>query len=333
VLIKAPGDFYLIPGASGLAKVAALGEYERNRLVNQMRDLERKADLLMIDVGAGVSPNVLSFALASDQLLVVTTPEPPAVTDAYALIKTAARNLEQPDLDLVVNMARDEALLERAGRGESPPTLRFYQWSEPTISLGYFQHYADYEQLPPPAGKLPVVRRQTGGGAILHDQELTYSITLPLDHALLKRGPNCLYEIAHDALIDVLERLGVRADRQGQSDGSGAAKGPFFCFQRRHRLDVLIGPDKIAGSAQRRTRSAVLQHGSIILKRRFEQQPAATLPEEIDVTPAQLAERFADALRHITQVSYREGEWKPEELQAAAALECRYAGNEWTKRT
>src|SRR5580765_2945407 len=80
-------------------------------------------------------------------------------------------------LDAVTNMARDESLLESVGRGESPPTLRLYQWSPAAISLGYFQDYAEFEALPAPAGTLAVVRRQTGGGAILHDLELTYSLT------------------------------------------------------------------------------------------------------------------------------------------------------------
>lgn len=108
VLVEAPGGFQLIPGASGLASMARLGERERQRIINQLHEVEGEADLILIDLGAGVSPNVLSFAAASDQVLVVTTPEPTAVTDAYALIKTLAR--ERPGLAqrLVVNMVRAE---------------------------------------------------------------------------------------------------------------------------------------------------------------------------------------------------------------------------------
>ena len=79
------------------------------------------------------------------------------------------RILQDSPLDGPTNMARDEALLDRVGDGSSPPTLRLYQWDPPTISLGYFQKYADYEALDPPAGELAVVRRPTGGGAILQD--------------------------------------------------------------------------------------------------------------------------------------------------------------------
>ena len=229
-------------------------------------------------------------------------------------------------------MARDEALLEGVGAGQSPPTLRFYQWSPPTISLGYFQHYAEYEALPPPAGELDVVRRQTGGGAILHDRELTYSITLPNDHTLLARGPLKLYELAHDALIDVLRTVSVPAARDGETDGSGAARGPFFCFARRHKLDVLIGPDKLAGSAQRRTREAILQHGSIVLERRFEQQPAAALASLATMPAEDLAGRMTEAIRRLTGLECTPGDWLRAELAAAERLRAKYAGDEWTRR-
>ena len=187
------------------------------------------------------------------------------------------RLLQDAPLDGPVNMARDEALMTRVGTGESAPTLRLYQWDPPTISLGYFQRYAEYEALPPPARDLPVVRRQTGGGAILHDLELTYSLTLPVDHPLLAKGSNRLYELMHDGIVACLGELGVTASPCGHTDDSGPTRGPFFCFDRRHAYDVLIDGNKVAGSAQRRTRQAVLQHGSIILGNRYRQQSTAML--------------------------------------------------------
>src|SRR5690606_22704372 len=107
VMIDAPGGFRLIPGASGLARIAAMGEAERNRLMHQIHDIENEADLIVIDTGAGVSPNVMSFAMAADQLLVVTTPEPTAITDAYALTKIISRQEKKPHVALLVNMVRD----------------------------------------------------------------------------------------------------------------------------------------------------------------------------------------------------------------------------------
>lgn len=229
-------------------------------------------------------------------------------------------------------MGRDEALMVHVGAGESPPTLRLYQWDPPTISLGYFQHYADYGALPPPAGELAVVRRLTGGGAILHDLELTYSLTLPVGHALLTRGPNRLYEIAHDAVIAALGAAGLSTRRCGVSDDSGAARGPFFCFERRHCYDVLLGRDKIAGSAQRRTLQAVLQHGSIILGNRFAQQPTAQPGGDYDSLVAAVRDRFVEAFAAASGVRLESGEWSQAELQASAQLRGKYAGDEWTKR-
>jgi lipoate-protein ligase A len=243
------------------------------------------------------------------------------------------RLLDDPPLDGVANMARDEALLTLVGGGESPPTLRLYQWSVPTISLGYFQKYADYLALPPPAGGLPVVRRPTGGGAILHDLELTYSLTLPMGHALLSGGPNALYELTHDAVMACLRELQLTPTRCGKSDDSGAARGPFFCFARRHCYDVLVGHDKIAGSAQRRTRHAVLQHGSIVLANRFAQQPTAVAAGPFAQSLAQLRTAFPQALQETTKVAGRPAHWSPSELDLAEELFAKYAGPDWTNRS
>ncbi|MEQ9453279.1 MAG: MinD/ParA family protein [Phycisphaeraceae bacterium] len=109
VLVEAPGGFWLIPGASGLASMASLTEAQRQRIIAQLKAVEADADLLLIDLGAGVSPNVLSFALAADQVLVVTTPEPTAITDAYALVKTLSRENPNHALRVAVNMCRSEA--------------------------------------------------------------------------------------------------------------------------------------------------------------------------------------------------------------------------------
>jgi flagellar biosynthesis protein FlhG len=107
VMVDAPGGFSLVPGASGLAQMAALSEFERARLLDLMRRIESEHDLVLVDTGAGISPNVLSFVLAADEVLVVTTPEPPSVADAYAMIKTISRRRESATINLLVNMARD----------------------------------------------------------------------------------------------------------------------------------------------------------------------------------------------------------------------------------
>jgi flagellar biosynthesis protein FlhG len=106
VLVKAPGGFQLIGGASGLARMADLTDADRQRIVDALAQLEQSADIILIDTGAGISPNVLCFTRAADHVLVVTTPEPTAITDAYAVIKVVTRDALQRRLSLLVNQAR-----------------------------------------------------------------------------------------------------------------------------------------------------------------------------------------------------------------------------------
>jgi len=242
------------------------------------------------------------------------------------------RVVNDPPLDGATNMARDEALLTRVAELASPPTLRLYQWDPPTISLGYFQHHAQYEALAEPAGVLAVVRRLTGGGAILHDLELTYSLTLPTGHSLLVAGASRLYELAHDAIMASLADLDIHAKRCGETDDSGAARGPFFCFDRRHAFDLLVGDAKIAGSAQRRTRTGILQHGSIMLANRYSQQTTAVTSLPFEKSIQQLRSSVPEELSNQTGVLFEPGSWSPEELCLADQLTAKYAGSEWRKR-
>ena len=169
------------------------------------------------------------------------------------------------------NMAVDEALLASAWR-DGIATLRFYGWQPATLSLGYFQVLADRCQHPP-SRRCPVVRRWTGGGAIVHDRELTYSLAIPAGRPW--PAAKDLYERVHRTLIDTLAEWGLTAVLQRDVVPSCRAamesplrgRQPFLCFLRRACSDVLLSGHKIAGSAQRRRRGAVLQHGSVLLAR------------------------------------------------------------------
>lgn len=109
VMVKAPGGFRLIGGASGLARMADLTDTDRRSIVDALSELENDADMILIDTGAGISPNVLTFTRAADQVLVVTTPEPTAITDAYATIKVISRESPTRTISLLVNQARSAA--------------------------------------------------------------------------------------------------------------------------------------------------------------------------------------------------------------------------------
>lgn len=182
----------------------------------------------------------------------------------------------------IINMAVDRQILEAVDAGTSDAVLRFYQWSEPTISLGYFQKETEIDQLPHLLQTLPRVKRMTGGGAILHDRELTYSLTVPLQG---NEPVNDLYRLVHDIFIQLLREKGIDAQYRGFSDKGNSQRGPFFCFARNHELDIVVAMPggKLLGSAQRRTKNAALQHGSLILEKTWPQQPGAAAGPDFDI--------------------------------------------------
>lgn len=159
------------------------------------------------------------------------------------------------------NMAVDEALLE-AARSENLTALRFYRWREPTLSLGYFQKTFP-DDLPAELKSLSRVRRLSGGGAILHHLEWTYSCVLPLGHPV-SAEPTRLYDLVHQEIVAFLGSQEISAAMRGTAN---KAAEPFLCFGRQDPRDIVLGADKILGSAQRRRRGAVLQHGSLLLHR------------------------------------------------------------------
>jgi lipoate-protein ligase A len=229
-------------------------------------------------------------------------------------------------------MAVDEVLLESAAQRQVA-TLRFYQWSEPTLSLGYFQRVAERTVHPASAG-CAVVRRQTGGGAILHDRELTYSLTIPKQHPLARQTRG-LYNAVHDALVRVLHACAISAQRQPERVRHPAQPEPWLCFLRRSPGDILVGDAKICGSAQRRRSGAVLQHGSLLLEQsRF----APELPGLLELAgrplaQASLATDWSREISHNLGFSLMVGELSPAEREAAGRLvREKYAHALWTGR-
>ncbi len=105
VLVDAPGGIRLILGTSGVGRLANLSEFERHNLVQSMAHLESLADIVVLDCAAGISRNVMTFAAAADFVIIVTTPEPTALTDAYATAKVLSRERFESSLGVVVNMA------------------------------------------------------------------------------------------------------------------------------------------------------------------------------------------------------------------------------------
>ncbi len=160
-------------------------------------------------------------------------------------------------------MALDRALLEGV-RGGAPPVLRFYRWTPACLSLGCHQPARDaYDPDALRARGLDVVRRPTGGRAVLHDRELTYSVVVP-DRAL--GGPRPCYAAVNRALLRGLQRLGVAATLQPRSGGRAPAPSLVPCFRDPAEGEIVAGGRKLVGSAQVREGGVLLQHGSLLLE-------------------------------------------------------------------
>ena len=181
--------------------------------------------------------------------------------------ETMLRVIDDPELDGAWNMAVDQALLQCADEG-GQVTLRFYRWAPATLSLGYFQK-ADDLKTHPLGFNCPVVRRASGGGAILHDRELTYSLCLP-SHQRWATENERFYQMVHGAIIEFLASRKIVAEIHDapthETHHQAHSAPPFLCFERRTRGDVVIDAYKILGSAQRRQKKALLQHGSLLLE-------------------------------------------------------------------
>ncbi len=171
------------------------------------------------------------------------------------------------------NMAVDEAIMTMVGRKDSPPTLRIYAWQPPGLSLGYFQRSEEVDLAACRSQGVDVVRRPTGGRAILHDQEVTYSLSLPEDLPGLPRGVTEAYRVIAGGLVRGLQFLGVPAEIAPAPHGPGrrGLGKTAACFDAPCWHEIIAQGRKLVGSAQTRRRRAVLQHGSIPLKLQAEE--------------------------------------------------------------
>ncbi len=170
------------------------------------------------------------------------------------------RLIIDPDLSGRRNMAVDSALVGAAAVGcARGPVVRIYGWVEPTISIGYAQDAGPFMET-----GLPVVRRISGGRAVLHDSEITYSITAGSDSALFAGGIAAAYQTISRCIVDALGAIGVQASLSRGARHAGGARAKEACFYAPSRSEVLVGGKKLVGSSQRRFRGAFLQHGSIL---------------------------------------------------------------------
>jgi lipoate-protein ligase A len=213
-----------------------------------------------------------------------------------------------------MNMAIDEALLEDA----TVPSIRFYRWQSPALSFGYFGRLSDVAGL---VSARDLVRRWTGGGIVLHGDDLTYSIVIPANDSVFSKSSVSIYEKIHWALADALAQTGYRAVVAGGGDPGprneaikvtrdGTSDTGYNCFANPVRADVMINGRKIAGAAQRRTHRGLLHQGSIQgvelengLAKRFAQELSANCSErEID-------RKVLNRARELAQCKYGTDAW------------------------
>jgi lipoate-protein ligase A len=255
-------------------------------------------------------------------------------------------------------MAIDEAILEAAGRGEVPPTLRLYAWDPLCLSIGYAQGISDVDLGNLEAHGWDLVRRPTGGRAILHSDELTYSVMGPYSEPRLSGSVMDSYSLLSRALLECLFRLEVPAvaDPDPSSPQTSHGKAEPVCFEVPSRYEITVAGKKLIGSAQSRKKVGVLQHGTIPLYgdlRRIVQalaysdedsrrtagerllQRATTLETVLGwvVSWDTAAGTLAGAFSHILNLKLIPTELTPAETARAEELvRVKYGNNQWTER-
>ncbi len=252
------------------------------------------------------------------------------------------------------NMAVDEAVLESAGRGESFPTLRLYAWVPPCLSLGYAQPLTDVDLPRLRARGWDLVRRPTGGRAVLHTDELTYSVIGPLEEPRLAGGVLDSYRRLAQALVAALRDLGLPTDIEGEPfdklrvTGAGRNLNPV-CFEVPSTYEITVSGKKLLGSAQSRRKDGILQHGSLPLTGDLSRiLQVLTYPDEdararaasrlLDhaatvesllghpVTWEEAAQAYVKSFREVLHVNLALGELTPREsVRAAELAETKYA--------
>jgi lipoate-protein ligase A len=176
------------------------------------------------------------------------------------------RLIDSGPCSAVYNMALDESIAVHVRKNESPPTLRLYGWDRPSISLGYSQKASDIDRAFCALHNIPVVRRPTGGRAILHGDELTYSFSVSTDHELFSGGLLDSYRKISAALTLAFRKAGIPAESQRKRERGAVLAGSPLCFQSSSFGEILVNNKKVAGSAQKRWHDGLLQQGSIPYK-------------------------------------------------------------------
>ncbi|HWR57957.1 MAG TPA: biotin/lipoate A/B protein ligase family protein [Thermodesulfovibrionales bacterium] len=243
------------------------------------------------------------------------------------------------------NMAVDEAIAISVRNGSSPPTLRVYGWDRPSVSLGSFQKISDIDVGFCAKTNVPIVRRPTGGRAILHDDELTYSFSSRSEGAF-SGGLLDSYRQLSAAFKSAIETLGLHlAVKTERESGRNLARSPL-CFKSTSYGEITFKGKKLIGSAQKRWRDGFLQQGSIPYtvdgdraKRVFAlespvdlESSVVGLKEHLDnLEPEKIKKAIAHAFEGAFQTRFSLSSLSPEEILLARELQTlKYLSQDWT---
>ncbi len=255
---------------------------------------------------------------------------------------TVWRLIRDVDRDAAMNMAVDEAIMLSHTAGECPPTLRFYGWIRPSISLGYFQDISrgGFDVDSCARHGVQLVRRLTGGRAVLHGHDLTFSITaaeseLPSDNRSVLGSHSWLM----GGIVEGLRLLGIDAQLGGPGGGPHSERSAD-CFAHAAACDIVVGRFKVAGSAQVRRNGVILEQGSIPF-RRPDIEPSAVFGRQSQVSHVfredpdrvTLEDAIIAGFQRALGIGLTEGQLSDGELACARDLvESRFGTVEWTHR-
>lgn len=259
------------------------------------------------------------------------------------------------------NMALDEALLDWHSEGKIPPVIRFYEWNPATLSIGYFQRAErDINLQAVKEQGLGFVRRPTGGRAVLHEHELTYSIIVSEEHPDMPKTVTEAYRVLSEGLLEGFRNLGMDAyfsvpDTEEKQEDLKKPKSAV-CFDAPSWYELVVEGKKIAGSAQTRQKGVILQHGAILLDIDYEkllsvfhfaneeakEKMRVKLPEkavamndlvEESITIAECVEAFKLGFEKSLHISLQPYSLTEEQLQYVVSLEQnKYLTEEWNYR-
>ncbi len=266
------------------------------------------------------------------------------------------RLIEDPPAKGAWNMAVDEAILESVYAQESLPTLRLYAWEPACLSLGLAQPFDEVDIETLVLQNWDLVRRPTGGRAILHTDELTYAVIAPETEPRVRGGVLESYLRLSQALLDALKILGLTPQAEEKTTSDNKTKPNPVCFEVPSNYEITVNGLKLIGSAQARRKEGILQHGAFPLKgdlarivtalkfptevARVEAKTrllahATTVERELGQAPEwqQASDAFQSAFINTLNLSLEPGRLTQKEMQRAEDLMVeKYAHPSWTKR-